>query len=56
MFLSNPAALGILKGNYNPGEYRPRVIIDHPDTVRMSIIRNVDPEELTKLLVKLETF
>lgn len=56
MFLSNPAAIGILKGNYNPDIYRPQVIIDHPDSVRMGIIRNVDQAELIRLLVKLETF
>lgn len=56
MFLSNPAAADILKGNYNPAQYRPAVVIDQPDSVRMGIIKNVDPKELVKLLVRLETF
>jgi len=56
MFLSNPTAIGILQGNYNPDQYRPAVVIDHPDSVRMGIIRNVDQAELIRLLVKLETF
>lgn len=56
MFLSNPSALEVLKGNYNPDIYRPQLIIDDPDLVRMGIIHNVDQAELIKLLVKLETF
>jgi hypothetical protein len=56
MFLSNPEALGVLKGNYDPASYRPTVVIDHPDTVRMGIIREVNANELLGLLTKLETF
>ena len=56
MFLSNPSALEVLKGNYNPDIYRPQLIIDDPDLVRMGIIHNVDQAELIRLLVKLETF
>jgi len=56
MFLTNPDALDVMKGSYNPAQYRPGVVIDHPDTVRMGIIHNVDPAEMIGLLVKLETF
>lgn len=56
MFLSNPIALEILKGNYDPAQYHTPVIIDQPDEVRMGIIRDVDQAEQTRLLVKLETF
>lgn len=56
MFLSNPAAVEILKGHYDPAQFRPSVVINDPDSVRMGIIRNVSPDELIGLLVKLETF
>jgi hypothetical protein len=56
MFLSNPDAIKILKGDYNPLHYRPSIIIDQPDSVRMGIIREVDQKEQTRLLNKLETF
>jgi len=56
MFISNPAALEIMKGNYNPGSYRASVVTDNPDTVRMGIIRTVNQAEQVKLLIKLETF
>jgi hypothetical protein len=56
LYLSNPTALEILKGNYDPRSYRQKVVISQPDSVRMGIIRNVSQAEQTRLLVKLETF
>ncbi len=56
MFISNPTAVEILKGKYDPAQYRPGVVVEQPDLVRMGIIRNVDPDEMIRLLVKLETF
>lgn len=56
MFLSNPEALSVLKGEYNPAMYRPQKVIDNPDSVRMGIITNVSQVEQIRLLNKLETF
>lgn len=56
MFVSNPAALQILKGNYNPVRYKSSAIIDHPDSVRMGIIRSVNSTRMMNLLARLETF
>jgi hypothetical protein len=56
VYLSNPEALGVLKGKYDQASYRPTIVIDHPDTVRMGIIRDVNSNELLRLLTKLETF
>jgi hypothetical protein len=56
IFISNHIASKILKGDYNPDQYRAKVTIDNPDSVRMGIIRRVNPLEQTKLLVKLESF
>ncbi len=56
MFLSNPEALKVFQGDYNPSHYRPLTVIDQPDSVRMGIIRGVDQSEQIRLLTKLETF
>jgi hypothetical protein len=56
MFLSNPSAAGILKGEYDPRQYLPEIIIDQSDDIRMGIISGVDPARQMGLLVRLETF
>lgn len=56
MFISNPEALTVLKGEYDPAKYQAPGATISPDSIRMQIIRTVDPSGLLDLLTHLETF
>ena len=56
MFINGADALNVLKGAYNPADYKASEVISDPDAIRMGIIREVSPENLRNLLEMLETF
>jgi hypothetical protein len=54
--LSNPEALQILLGNYNPAVYTPSVIINHPDSILYGIVDNVSKDTLISYLMKIDSY
>ncbi|MFO7617427.1 MAG: M28 family peptidase [Bacteroidales bacterium] len=56
LFVTNPDALSIMTGDYNPVQYRPSVMTAHPDSIRMGIIRGVDPGRMIENLSRMELF
>jgi hypothetical protein len=54
--LSNPEAQQILFGNYNPEEYSPTVIINHPDTILYGIVNGVSKDTLISYLLKIDSY
>ena len=54
--LSNPEALQILVGNYNPGNYTPTVIINHPDSILYGIVNGVSKDTLISYLMKIDSY
>ncbi|MFC2106794.1 M28 family peptidase [Bacteroidota bacterium] len=56
MHISNPEAEDIVYGNYNPANYLPSVIINHPDSILFGLINNVNKDTLQAYLEHLETF
>ena len=53
---SNPIAEQILLGNYSPGDFQASNVITDHDSIIQGIQKNVDPESLKELIVKLATF
>jgi len=56
MTLSNPEALQVLLGNYNPANYTPSVIINHPDSILHGVIDNVSKDTLISYLMKIDSY
>jgi len=56
MFLSNPEALSVLRGNYDPAVYQRAGLISDPESIRIGIIEGLDSQEQLRLLTQLETF
>ncbi len=54
--LSNPEAEHILFGNYNPANYTPAVIINHPDSILNGIINRVSKDSLIGYLSKIDSY
>jgi len=54
--LSNPEAQQILFGNYNPANYTPSVIINHPDTLLHGIVNEVSKDTLISYLLKIDSY
>ncbi|HKR04635.1 MAG TPA: M28 family peptidase [Bacteroidia bacterium] len=53
---TNPVAEQVMKGNYNPQNYLPPVIISHPDSIVQVIMQQVSPDSLHAYLDTLATF
>ena len=56
MVVTNPVADLVIKGNYNPQNYLPPVIINHPDSIVQVIMQQVSPDSLHAYLDTLATF
>lgn len=54
--LSNPEAQQILFGNYNPADYTPAVIINHPDSILHGIVNGVSKDTLIGYLLKIDSY
>jgi hypothetical protein len=54
--LSNPEALQILLGNYNPENYTPAVVINHPDSILYGIVNKVSKDTLISYLMKIDSY
>jgi hypothetical protein len=54
--LSNPEALPILLGNYDPANYTPTVIINHPDSILYGIVNDVSKDTLISYLMKIDSY
>lgn len=53
---TNPTALSVMQGNYNPSDYSASTVIDDPITIINGINNNVNPDSLHALLDVLQTF
>jgi hypothetical protein len=54
--LSNPEALQVLLGNYDPATYTPSVIINHPDSILHGIVDGVSKDTLISYLKKIDSY
>lgn len=53
---TNPLAEQIMLGNYDPAQYMPSVVIDHPDSIAKGINKFVSPDSLKQYLFEMRTF
>jgi len=53
---TNPVAEQVMKGNYNPQNYLPPVIINQPDSIVQVILQQISPDSLHSILDTLGTF
>jgi hypothetical protein len=53
---SNPEALQILSGSYNPQLYTPATIINNPDSILHGIIHDVSKDTLITYLTKIDSY
>jgi hypothetical protein len=53
---TNPVAEEIMKGNYNPSDYLPQVVLNRPDSIVKGINRQVSSEILKENIIKLASF
>ena len=56
IFSTNPDVLEILKGNYNPQNYIPPIIINHPDSIVKLFVDQISPDSLHANLDILSSF
>lgn len=54
--LNNPEAQQILLGNYDPTNYTPVVIINHPDSILNGIVNDVSKDTLISYLLKIDSY
>jgi hypothetical protein len=54
--LSNPQALPILLGNYNPADYAPSVVINDPDSILHGVINRVSEDTLISWLMRIDGY
>ncbi len=54
--MSNPAALNILLGIYNPANFTPANILNHPDSILNGIVNRVSKDSLWSYLVKIDSY
>lgn len=53
---TNPVAHQVLLGNYDPSQYMPSVVINHPDSIVKGINQDISPDTLKSYLFALRTF
>ncbi len=56
MTVSNPLVLPVLLGNYNPADYTPPIIINHPDSILTGIVNRCSKDTLVSYLSKIDTY
>jgi hypothetical protein len=54
--VTNPTALTIMLGNYDPATYMPSVVINDPDLISLGIMNEVSPDSLKADIIHLATF
>lgn len=54
--VSNPVALNIMLGNYDPAIYTQTTVISHPDSISSGIYQNISPDSLKENIIKLGSF
>jgi hypothetical protein len=54
--LSNPEAANILAGNYDPAQYTPSVVINHPDSILYGIVEGISKDSLLSYLVHIDSY
>ena len=53
---TNPVAEQVMKGNYNPQNYLPPIIINQPDSIVQVMMQQISPDSLHSCLDTLTTF
>jgi hypothetical protein len=53
---TNPVAESVMLGDYNPGDFKPSTVIDHPDDIVQGILAGVAPDSLKAYLLQLSTY
>ncbi len=53
---TNPLATEIMQGNYDPSDYAPSVVINHPEDIKNMINSQLNIDSLTSYLFKLSSF
>lgn len=56
MLSTNPLAEQVLLGNYDPAQFTPPVIINHPDSIIQGILAGISSDSLLNDLIKLASF
>ena len=56
MTLSNPEALQVLLGNYDPADYTPSVIINDPDSILNGVVNRISKDTLISYLMKIDSY
>lgn len=54
--VSNPVALNIMQGNYDPSLYSQTTVISHPDSISAGIYESISPDSLKANIIKLGSF
>ncbi len=54
--ITNPEAENILFGNYDPENYSPSIIINHPDSILQGIVKNVSSDNMISYLEHVDSF
>ena len=54
--ISNPEAEAVIHGNYDPGDYMPSAIINHPDSILHGIVNEVNTDSLFSWMMKIDSF
>ena len=54
--LSNPAALPLLQGNYDPGDYTPSSVINDPDSILQGVMGRVSKDTLISWLMQIDSY
>jgi hypothetical protein len=56
IFVTNSTADAVLKGNFNPADFAPAMVIDQPQAIISAIQSSISPDSLKKTILKLATF
>ncbi len=56
MLSTNPIAEQVMLGNYDPADYQPSLVIDHPDDIVAHILAHISPDSLHAYLERLDDF
>ena len=54
--ITNPEAVEVMLGNYNPATYTPGVIINHPDSILNGVINRVSKDTMIAYLQHIDTY
>jgi len=54
--ISNPEAVEVLEGNYDPASYTPGVIINHPDSILQGVINLISKDTMIANLQHIDSY